>query len=88
MTTYNLALSTVNITAITIMLVSDWYLAKGILRPVYCLGILTATLFGVESVMMFVHDADQWSTLLMNIVNVNVLVASASGLRRLAREGG
>lgn len=36
--------------------------------------------------MLFLHDPEQWSIMLMNILNVYAVVMNIIGLKRLAKE--
>jgi len=83
---YGFSLASINITAILIVVILKWYLAKGILKPVYYLGIVASCLFTCINVMMFLHDPAQWSIMLLNLLNAYAIVMNIIGLRRLARE--
>ena len=83
---YNVSLTSLNITAILIVVVLKWYLAKGILRPVYWLGIIGAIIFSCMNFMLFIHDTEQWSVMLLNILNAYGIIMNIIGLRRLKKE--
>ena len=83
---YSILLASVNITAILVVIVLRWYLTKGILRPVYHLGIVASCLFTCTNVMLYLHDPGQWSIMLLNILNAYVVVMNIIGLKRLRKE--
>jgi len=83
---YSFWLTTINILAITLVVILKWYLAKGVLKPVYYLGIVASCLFSCINIMLFLHDPEQWSIMLMNILNVYAVVMNIIGLKRLAKE--
>jgi len=83
---YSTLLASVNVTAILVVIALKWYLAKGILRPVYHLGIVASCLFTCVNVMMYLHDPAQWSIMLLNLLNVYAIVMNVVGLRRLRKE--
>lgn len=83
---YGTSLAAINITSIILVVILKWYLAKGILKPVYYIGIVVSLLFTVMNTLMFIHDVEQWSIMLLNLLNAYAIVMNIIGLRRLARE--
>lgn len=83
---YSFWLATINIFAVILVIILKWYLSKGILKPVYWLGIATACLFTCVNIMLFVHDSSQWSIMLLNIMNFYSVIMNIVGLRRLYKK--
>ncbi|KKM72554.1 hypothetical protein LCGC14_1419300 [marine sediment metagenome] len=83
---YSFWLTIINISAIILVIALKWYLAKGILKPVYYLGIVASCLFTCVNIMLYVHDSTQWSIMLLNIMNAYAVVMNVVGLKRLKKE--
>ena len=83
---YEVILTTVIIASILLVIANKWLLAKGILKPVYWLGIAIAITLSTKNTMLFIHDMTQWSVMLLNVMNVYGIIMSVVGLRRLKRE--
>ena len=83
---YGSLLTIITLLTISGVVASKWYLAKGILKPVYCLNITISVLHFVVNWMMFLHDSEQISLLLYNFLSIYAVVMSVKGLMRLKRE--
>jgi hypothetical protein len=83
---YGTILAVVAIITIFTVVITKWYLAKGILRPVYYLNITTAILHASVNWIMYLHDSEQIAILLYNLLSIYAIVMSIKGLKRLKKE--
>ena len=83
---YGILLTIVAALTISTVVVTKWYLAKGILKPVYYLNIATSLLHALVNWMMFIHDPEQIGMLLYNLLSIYAIIMSVKGLKRLKKE--
>lgn len=83
---YGILLAVIAVLTILSVAVTKWYLAKGILKPVYYLNITTSLLHASVNWAMFLHDTEQIAMLLYNFLSIYVIIMAAKGLRRLKIE--
>lgn len=83
---YGIILGIVAVLTILTVVIAKWYLAKGILKPVYYMNIITSLLHASINWIMFVHDVEQWAMLLYNLLSIYTIVMSIKGLKRLRKE--
>ena len=83
---YGIILAVVAVLTILTVVITKWYLAKGILKPVYYLNIITSVLHASVNWVMYLHDSEQIAMLLYNFLSIYAIIMSVKGLRRLKRE--
>ena len=83
---YGITLAVVAILTILTVVITQWHLAKGILKPVYYLNIATSLLHATVNWAMYLHDSEQIAMLLYNFLSIYAITMSIKGLRRLKRE--
>lgn len=83
---YGIVLGAVAVLTILTVVITKWYLAKGILKPVYYMNITTSLLHASVNWIMFLHDAEQVAMLLYNLLSIYAIVMAIKGLKRLKRE--
>lgn len=83
---YGILLAIVAVLIITTVVITKWYLAKGILKPVYYLNIIISILHAFVNWIMFIHDTEQIAMLLYNFLSVYAIIMAIKGLKRLKRE--
>ena len=83
---YGILLAVVAGLTILTVVITKWYLAEGILKPVYYLNIITSLLHALVNWMMFIHDAEQVGMLMYNLLSIYAIVMAVKGLKRLKKE--
>ena len=83
---YSVILTIAATLTIIIVISAKWFLAKGILKPVYYLNMVTSVLHASINWIMYLHDPEQIGMLLYNFLSIYVIIMSIKGLRRLKKE--
>ncbi|MEQ8788708.1 MAG: hypothetical protein RIC55_20525 [Pirellulaceae bacterium] len=79
-------INTLSTTACVVAMLSNYLLARGRLKAVYCLSIVNGVIFIALNLSIALSGADQFGMAMLVVPSAWMVVTALLGLRRLHRE--